>query len=112
MPKRLSIAIVFLLILTVCLVWVQKLNEARCFAMIADRVAIVSTVLREHVKSRGAFPASLDILADDSNLDRRLIQPMAGESIDYMLPNEMSKASTPVIVVTFRSKRLIVFKDF
>jgi hypothetical protein len=101
-----------LLLLTAGVFWGRKLNDARQFAKIIDRTYAISDALQAHVSDKGGFPPNLEMLVKEGKLPAQLVQPMAGEDIHYLPPDGTSPPETPVLVVTLRSKRMMVSKNF
>src|SRR3954466_10667867 len=109
---RLLAVIVAMLVITFLARSLRTLDEARNLGQIRERVHIVSVKLKEYVNDRGTFPESLESLQTEMALDARLLQPIAGEKIEYFRPETNASDDVLILVVTMRSNRITLDKAF
>lgn len=79
---------------------------------IVNKFEFIGVAIKAYHSEHGRFPATLDELVTDSNLDYALIRAIHGERIEYWAPNEEELDNTPVLAVTGHGMKLTLQKNF
>jgi|KBSSwiStaDraftv2_1062776.scaffolds.fasta_scaffold653206_2 hypothetical protein len=72
----------------------------------------LAKALQVYVQDHAQFPQDLDTLGRDQELDARALAPPFGSSIQYTRPSTNAPDSTPILIVTYRGREIVVTKDF
>ena len=72
----------------------------------------LAKALQVYVQDHGQFPKDLDAVAQDQGLDARALAAPFHSTVQYRMPSADASESTPILVVTYRKREIVVTKDF
>ena len=90
----------------------SSLKRAHELAEIKENLHILSIKLKEYVVDHGSYPTNLEVFTHTMKLDPRLLRPKVGETTEYFYPSTNASETAAVLVVTLRSSKLFVNKNF
>lgn len=72
----------------------------------------LTKAIEVYVQDHHDYPESLQALCNAEGGGGNLAQPPFGSSVRYQRPSTNSPDKTPIIVVTFHNRQIVVTKDF
>ena len=88
------------------------LKYAWHFAMILTHVSIIQGNIKAHVGDYRAFPKTIDEISEEYKINPDILNYPEGIKYTYTQPKPDDPDDVPIFTLTYRSKTIVVLKDF
>lgn len=82
------------------------------FTATVSFVHMLNKGLQQYVDDHGNFPSDLNAMAQDLGWDASSLAAPFGSSLQYRMPSSNASETTPILIVKYRNREIVVTKDF